>query len=189
MQATQDFHQKVISNSPQGDSPHGYSWAWFWFSTTIIALVSTISIYYWKDYQNQVAQEVLVFDTNKDINQKEQQILKTLCKPLLWSIQTNMMKKDLKRINGFVHNIVQMNHFSNINIVDTEGKILVASNKNYENTSALALYASPLFVQDSIVVLQKTNKVWVVAAPIKNIERRIGTLFFDYSPNTSTSIK
>jgi hypothetical protein len=159
-------------------------WTWLWFSTTIVATLSAIGIFYWKDYQNNLFKENTIQHFSKQMVQREQYILKTLSKPLVWSMREYLLRKEYDKMDGFAHNIVEMKNFPTVNIADNQGIIVVSTNKLSQSTSALTQYAPPLFVQDSIVVLQKTPTIWVVAAPIMGYDHRIGTLLLDYIPNT-----
>lgn len=177
MEVIEEFHTNITQPRTQV-----HFWTWFWFSATVIASLTTVGTYYWQGYQNQVKQEVFVQDTNRKLIHKEQQMLKTICKPLILSIKTNLIAQKQGSSDSLLSNFSKLNHFSNIHVVDNKGKILLTNQPSRKNTSALLMYAPPLFVQDSIVILLKTDKIWTVSSPIFNAQKRLGTLFFDYQP-------
>ncbi len=156
---------------------------WFWFSSTIISVISCVFIYFLKDYQNHLIKEKILLQAQRQINQKENIILKNLTEPLVWTMRKYLLSGDTLQMGIFANNLIRLKNISNVNIVNNNAKIIVSSNTANVATSALAFYAPPLLIQDSTITIMKTDKVWVVAAPIMSKNKRLATLLFDYSPN------
>lgn len=154
-----------------------------WIVTTLFFLLSSVIIYFWKNQQIEMTKEVLTQQATEQISQHNHQMLKAFAKPLVWTVRAEMLRGNLEEINIFTNDLVKVNELQMMNLVDIDGNIISSTNKNYESKPASTIYPPQMLVSDSVTILPKSDKVWIVAAPVMSYDKRIGTLLFDYSPN------
>ncbi|MEZ4905916.1 MAG: hypothetical protein R2822_31200 [Spirosomataceae bacterium] len=163
-------------------------WNHKWVVTTLFFFLSSVVIYFWKDIQIENIKQDITNQATEQITQHNQQMLKAFAKPLVWTVRAELLRGNVEEINIFTNDLVKVQELQMMNLVDNNGTIISSTNKNYESKPAADIYPPQLMVSDSITILPKSDKVWIVAAPVMSYDKRIGTLLLDYTPHLFVKI-
>lgn len=157
-----------------------------WPLAALLFLCTSLAVYFWKEYQIQQTKETIIYRASEQLTLSNRHMLKTFVKPLVWTVRAEMLRNNLEGVSILTNDLVTDRQLKLISLIDTEGKIIISSNKGYESKPSTDLYPAYLLLTDSIVILPKSNNVWILSSPVMGYDKRIGTLIIDYTPSLFT---
>lgn len=151
-------------------------------TAVIIGLMVVIIVYLWKDMEiaNQKTKIEKVAKTQ--IHENQQELLKLVAKPFVWSIRTEMLRGNLEQVNILITDMVKENNFIYIHLIEPNGNVLLSTNKRIEGQQIGEEIDRTLLNVDSSVIKYNNQNEFVVAAPVMGVDRRLAMLVFGYTP-------
>jgi len=154
-------------------------------STLFVVIVGALLmmiIYFGKDYENKREKDRIVQNATNELDATNQEMLKLMAKPLVWSIRADMLRRNSEQINLLILELVKEKNFQFIHVVAPDGFVLLSTNKSLEGKLIdNNVDAALLLVRSEMVVLQ-INHVLYVSAPIFGVDKQIATLIIGYKP-------
>lgn len=148
----------------------------------ICGLIAVAIVYFWKDIQMKKAKGEITRKADEQLLQNNQDMLKLMCKPLVWSIRSEMLRGNMEQVNVFTTDLVKEKNFQFIHIVDPAGTIIVSTDKKLEGQPAEGKIDALALTTDSIMVMKKESNLLSVSAPVMGFEKRLATIIFYYKP-------
>ncbi len=148
--------------------------------TIAVALLVITVIYFWKDSQAKKQTSTIEKLANEKLTANNEEWLKALAKPLIWSIRSEMLRGNLEQVNIFTSDMVKEKNFQFIHIIDPDEKIINSTDKKLEGQSATGMFDSALLKTDSVLILKKDNII-TLSAPIMGYDKRLAVLILNYA--------
>lgn len=148
--------------------------------TILIAIVAILIVYYWKDAKAKKEKAAVVAMASEQLVQNNRHMLKLLCKPLVWSIRSEMLRGNLEQVDIYTSDLVKEKNFQFIYIVDPQGQILISTNKKLQGRPASGILADSLLLKDSVTVVNGEDENLIVSAPVMGFDKRLATIIFKY---------
>ena len=122
-----------------------------------------------------------VRNITSEMVEKNHELLTLLCKPLVWSIRSEMLRGNIEQVNIFTTDLVKEKNFQYIHLIDPSGTFLVSTNKRLEGQAAGTMFNADILTTDSTTVrTAEDGKTLIVAAPVMGYDKRLGTLILSY---------
>ena len=147
----------------------------------IILLVGWAVTYFYLTYTHSKDIDKVEKAANEIIFNQSAQWIKQTIKPLAWSIRSEMLRDNRDNVDNYQNAFVRDPGFTNLMIVNNDGKVWVSTNKMFEGTTFTDAFDA-IFLNQNEIYLQgeMTDREIKVSAPIMGLERRLGTLFVIY---------
>ena len=154
----------------------------------IVALLLITILWVWKSIEiktikKQAAEERLQLNEKakhqmRDIDESN---LKTLAKPFVWAVRTEMLKNNVSQIALYINDIVKEPGFQKINIVNETGIVILSTDKKEEGSkSSMSGEGVGLSVENTQVT-RLNDTIMTMSSPIMGFNSRLGTLLINYS--------
>lgn len=105
--------------------------------------------------------------------------LTLMMKTFVWAVRSSMLRNNLDEVDQYFNQLIQEKKITDIVLVDSQGSILVATNKKYEGQPFANYYPSTVLMQDDVHFSQEGNKYYI-SAPVMSLNTRLGTLLVVY---------
>ena len=154
-------------------------------STLFIAIVGVLMmliIYFGKDYENRKEKLWMVQRATSQLDATNQEMLKLMAKPLVWSIRADMLRRNSEQINLLILDLVKEKNFQFIHLVAPDGYVLLSTNKGLEGKLIGGNVDSALLLVRSEMVVIEINDILYVSASIFGVDKQIATLIIGYKP-------
>ncbi|MDQ3049850.1 MAG: hypothetical protein M3Q95_03080 [Bacteroidota bacterium] len=154
----------------------------------VVALVLITGIWIWKDVQLSNLEKECENRDKEIKNQYTQQILeiqtqdlKSIIKPLVWAVRSEMLKNNLTDINFYIAELVKEKGFQFILLTDEKNVILSSTNKKWEGKPVEVSGISSDLSGDSTIVKTVNNNIILAGAPVMGFNKRLGTVIISFS--------
>lgn len=157
----------------------------------IVCLVATgliIGVWIWKSIQvaevrkQSVTEMQQLKDTlTKQIRQSEELYLKSIAKPLIWAVRSEMLKNNLSQVNLYTNEMVKEKNFQKIVVADDKGIVILSTNKKDEGKEFIASGKVNYLLADTTVVENINDSLLIMSSPVMGFNNRLGTLIVTYS--------
>lgn len=153
-----------------------------------IALVLILGIWIWKAIEiNQIRkaavreQQALSEKVAQQIVQTNEEHLRLLAKPMVWSMRSEMMQGNLSQINLYINDLVKEKNFQRIAIANEKGIVISSTDKKDEGQPFSVLGDETALNRNTTNVENISDSVLVMTSPIMGFNNRLGTLYVNYS--------
>jgi len=150
-------------------------------SSIIIGLLAVGIVFLWKDIENGQQKTLIMNVANKQIETDQQDQLKLIVKPMVWSIRSEMLRGNLEQVNILITNMVKEKNFRYIHIIAPDGSVILSTNKSFKRKLIGSVVDPSLLLIDSPEFETYIDNVLVVAAPVMGVDRRLATLIVGYA--------
>jgi len=139
-------------------------------------------IYFGKEFENEKEKERIILLATNQLDVTNQEMLRLLAKPLVWSVRADMLRGNTEQIDLLILNLIKEKNFQFIHLIEPNGNVILSTNKGLEgkfigdNVDAVLLRVS------SDVLVVEINHSIYVSAPIFGIDQQIATLIIGYKP-------
>jgi len=148
----------------------------------IVGVLMMFIIYFGKDFENKKEKDSIIQNAINQLDATNQEMLKLMAKPLVWSIRADMLRRNSEQINLLILDLVKEKNFQSIHVIAPDGYVLLSTNKGLEGKLIGKNVDSSLLVVRSQIVVIEINQVLYVSAPIFGIDTQIATLIIAYKP-------
>ncbi len=148
----------------------------------LIGIIAVGVVYFWKDTEGKKRTAAVEKKAAAQLLENNEEMLKLLTKPLIWSIRSEMLRGNLEQVDIFITDLVREKNFQYICLVGPNGDILVSTDKKLEGNPATGIVDATVINTDSVIVNRKENEMLIVASPVMGYDKRLGTIVFEYAP-------
>jgi len=148
--------------------------------TILIGLVAVATVFFWKNMENKHQRTTITAAANKQLKTDQEDLLKIMVKPMVWSLRTEMLRANMEQANILITDMVKEKNFKYIHIVAPNGNVLLSTNKGLEGKPIGTGIDASLLLLESPAFVTYTDSVLVVVAPIMGVDRRLATLVLGY---------
>lgn len=149
--------------------------------TVLMGIVAVVAVYFWKDIQAKNQKAAIVKKASEQIMENNQEMLKLVTKPFVWSIRSEMIRGNMDLVNDYTKEMVREKNFQFINIIAPDGLIINSTDKKLEGQMAGTMFEESLLTTDSVMVVNKDGML-TIAAPVMGYDKKLGTLIMNYTP-------
>ena len=147
--------------------------------TVLVALFVVLVVYFWKELEGRQERRAVVKAASLQLMESKQEMLVLFCKPLVWSVRSELLRRNLEQVDVLISDLVKEKNMESIHLVDPAGVLFLSTDKKLEGQPAGDRLDKNLLTTDSIAV-QMLDSFIVVAAPVMGYDRRLATLVFHY---------
>ncbi len=147
--------------------------------TVLVALFVVLVVYFWKELEGRQERRAVVKAASLQLMESKQEMLVLFCKPLVWSVRSELLRRNLEQVDVLISDLVKEKNMESIHLVDPSGVLFLSTDKKLEGQPAGDGLDKNLLTTDSITV-QMLDSFIVVAAPVMGYDRRLATLVFYY---------
>lgn len=154
----------------------------------VVAAVLIIGIWIWKSVQisnvkkeSTAEMQLLKENVAKQIRQSDELHLKSLAKPLVWAIRTEMLKDNISQVNLYVNEMVKEKNFQKVTIVNDKGIAILSTNKKEEGKNFVSPAKFNYLLTDTTMVENINDSLLMMSSPVMGFNNRLGTLIITYS--------
>ena len=156
--------------------------------TIIAGLVLLAAVWIWKSIEIRNINKQASTEKNKlfeyatnQIRQTHEMHLKTLAKPLVWAIRTEVLNHDLRQVNLYANEMVQENNFQKVTIADANGRVITSTNKKEEGKEFASIGNATYLIANKTMVNYVNDTLLVLSSPIMGFNNRLGTIIINYA--------
>ncbi|MDF1699235.1 MAG: hypothetical protein P1U56_25495 [Saprospiraceae bacterium] len=106
--------------------------------------------------------------------------LELTMKTFVWAVRSEITRGNQEQVDQYFNQLVKSEKVEEIILVDTNGKVLISTNKKNEGIKLETDYAEDVSKVKEVTIINKTDQQ-VVAAPVLSIDSRVGTLIVLYN--------
>ena len=159
----------------------------------IVGLVLLAGIWIWKSIQinnirKQAAteQQDIQEQATNQIRQTHEMHLKSLAKPFVWAVRTEMLQNNLSQVNLYVNDMVKEKNFQKIVIANDKGTVILSTNKKEEGKEFGSIGNAAYLSSNNTKIDNINDSTMVVSSPIMGFNNRLGTLMITYAVQRPT---
>ncbi|MGK2862088.1 MAG: hypothetical protein ACSLE0_09160 [Chitinophagaceae bacterium] len=157
--------------------------------TALIGIIAVVAVYLWKDRESVLQLEKVEKLATTQIMQNNQEMLKLIAKPLIWSIRAEMMRGNMEQVNIFTTDLVREKNFQFIYLIEPGGNIIISTDKKLEGQTAIGMFDAKLVQTDSVIVEVRGDDLLTLAAPVMGYDKKLAILVINYAPQKFISGK
>ena len=147
---------------------------------TLIGLVAVATVFCWKNMENKHQKTMIITAANKQLETNQEDLLKIMVKPMVWSLRTEMLRANMEQANILITDMVKEKNFQYIHIITPNGIVLLSTNKSMEAKPIGAGIDASLLLLEAPAFVTSIDNVLVVVAPIMGVDKRLATLVVGY---------
>ena len=151
------------------------------FTTIIVALLSIGAVILYKDASHAKWQKEMTEKASNQLFNTQEDLIKLVAKPLVWNIRAEMLRNNMEQVSILMTDMVRDNTIQYVHLIDTNGLVLLSTNKKLEGQIITNEFDSSLLKTTEPTTLVIENIVQV-AAPVMGVDRQLGVLILGYQP-------
>jgi hypothetical protein len=105
---------------------------------------------------------------------------------LSWAIRSELIRNNLDQIDQFFSELVKRERVKLAVLSNQDGKLLVASDKKFQNSEFGQVFPTDLLTEASISIHPGQNGEKLLVMPIMGLNNRLGTAVLSYMPEQMT---
>jgi hypothetical protein len=148
--------------------------------TVFIGILAVLVVYFWKDIEGNRQQNEIIKTATIQLEEKNQEMLKLLSRPLVWGIRSEMLRGNLEQVNMFTADMVRQPNFQYILLIEPNGNIIISTDKRMEGQQFEERYRQEILRVESTVVFPEDDDLLIMAAPVMGFDSRLATLVVAY---------
>lgn len=176
-----------MENEPQKTKKKWYlHWS---FILSVILLIALGWVYFSsqaekkaikKDYQEKLT--TLEKDFHEFTRNSSESNFMMVAQTFSWAVRKEMLAENLDPINNYFNILVKYPEVKELFLTDPQGKILLSTNKKYQDKRFSLLYDGKMLKHDKTKALSMDNKSLFIVSPVFGYESRMGTLVIKVDP-------
>ncbi|MEO6903838.1 MAG: hypothetical protein ABI315_11925 [Bacteroidia bacterium] len=163
------------------------------YAIIIVEIALIAGIWIWKEielrsFKKESAKHAteMEYQFTQQILEMQTHNLKSMIKPLVWAVRSEMLKNDVTDINFYINELVKEKGFQFILITDDKNNIIASTNKKWEGNPFNVTGLSSNVLGDSTIVNMTNNNIFLASAPVMGFNRRLGAVVISYSGTPSS---
>ncbi|MEA2041510.1 MAG: hypothetical protein U9N85_03020 [Bacteroidota bacterium] len=158
----------------------------FWLiSVGILVLALIITIWVEESQKNNLREDAvsnmksLKTYYDKEVRRSTKSQLTVFSKSFVWALRSEILRDNLEQAKIYLNQLVKEEQFELIVFVDSDGKILLSTQKKIEDKPFTEFYDAAYLESDEIVINYKSSK-YFVSAPVMGFSNKLGLIYFEY---------
>ena len=152
------------------------------FTAIVCGLLAVVAVYFAKEMEGNMKRNAVIKAASTELQENNQMMLRLLCKPLVWSIRSEMLRGNMEQVNLLISDLVKEKNFLYIHLVDSQGKVFLSTNKKMEGQPVANAQIEQALTADSTVVLNEEGNVITVISSVMGYDKQLATLVLSYQP-------
>lgn len=148
--------------------------------TILIGILAVLAVYFWKDLEAEKQKKEIIKVATMQIEEKNQEMMMLIARPLVWSIRSEMMRGNLEQVDMFTNDMVRERNFQYIYLIEPNGNILISTDKKMESQQFEETFQQNVLGVESTIVFPEEENLLIMAAPVMGYDRRLATLVVAY---------
>ena len=148
--------------------------------TILMGILAVLVVYFWKDFEGERQRKEIVKVATLQIEEKNQEMMMLIAKPLVWSIRSEMLRGNLEQVDMFTTDMVRERNFQYIYLIEPNGNILISTDKKMEGQQFEEIFEQNILGVESRIVFPEEENILIMAAPVMGYDRRLATLVVAY---------
>ena len=144
---------------------------WIWKSTEVSAVKK----------QSATAMQQLKDEMISQIHYSEKLYLKSIAKPFIWAIRSEMLTNNISQVNLYANEMVKEKNFQKVLVANDKGMVILSTNKKEEGKEFVTAGKINYLLSDTTVVENINDSLLIMSSPVMGFNNRIGTLIVTYS--------
>ena len=150
------------------------------FTAIICGLIAVVLMYFAKDFEGNLSKKAVVKAASVELQDNNEVLLKLVCKPLIWSVRSELLRGNLEQVDLLITELVKEKNFLSIYLVDPDGNVMLSTNKKMQGHPIDNGKIEEAMLADSMVVLNESDRVITVIAPVMGFDKQLSTLVLSY---------
>lgn len=154
----------------------------------LVAAGCILGLWIWKSVQishvkkqSAIEMQLLKSNVTKQFLQIEALHLRSMAKPLVWAVRTEMLKNNVSQVDLYINEMVKEKNFQKIVVTNEKGVVILSTNKKEEGRGFIASGQLNFLKTDKTVVNNINDSLLIMSSPIMGFNNRLGTLIVSYS--------
>ncbi len=148
--------------------------------TILMGILAVLVVYFWKDFEGERQRKEIIKVATLQIEEKNQEMMMLIAKPLVWSIRSEMLRGNLEQVDMFTTDMVRERNFQYIYLIEPNGNILISTDKKMEGQQFEEIFEQNILGVESRIVFPEEENILIMAAPVMGYDRRLATLVVAY---------
>ncbi len=156
--------------------------------TCLIATGLIIGLWIWKSVQlsnirkqSATEMQLLKDEVAKQIRQSEELHLKSIAKPLVWAVRSEMLKNNISQVNLYANELVKEKNFQKIVVTNDKGVVIISTNKKEEGKEFISTGKVDYLKTDTTSVANINDSLLIMSSPVMGFNNRLGTIIVTYT--------
>ena len=159
-----------------------------WLFYTLLFIAVGFSCFLWLSKATALRKQATACDSEKHVLLEQlkgayhinsEKHLELMMKTFVWAVRSEMTRGNQEQVDQYFNQLVKTEKVEEITLVDTNGKVLISTNKKNEGVILSTDYTDEVLKIDGLHIINKRDQ-HVVAAPVLSFDSRIGTLIVLY---------
>lgn len=156
--------------------------------TSVVAAGLFIGIWIWKSVQisnirkqSATEMQLLKDEVAKQILRSDELHLKSIAKPLVWAVRSEMLKNNISQVSLYANEMVKEKNFQKVAVTNDKGLVILSTNKKEEGKEFISTGKVSYLSSDTTTVGNINDSLLIMSSPIMGFNNRLGTLIVTYS--------
>lgn len=163
---------------------------------SLLLLILLLVVFAWKQIavssvERQMEEQAAQLETTKAaikaeaaaaLAQQSEAAHRLLGSSLAWAIRGELIRNNLDQIDQYLNELVKNERIKLAVLSNQEGKILVASDKKYQDTDFSQAFPATILETAEVTILETEGAVKLMVMPIMGLNNRLGTAVLSYTP-------
>ncbi|MFZ1852168.1 MAG: hypothetical protein WAU15_08090 [Nitrosomonas sp.] len=99
---------------------------------------------------------------------------------LSWAVRGELIRNNIDQIEQYFGEVVRMKDTQRVDLVDSEGQLLVSTDKRFQESKANDVYPKEFLNLQKITLNSDVNNNKILVIPVMGLNKKIGTVIVSY---------
>lgn len=99
---------------------------------------------------------------------------------LSWAVRGELIRNNIDQIEQYFGEVVRMKDTERVDLVDSEGQLLVSTDKRFQESKANDVYPKEILNLQKITLNSDVNNSKMLAIPVMGLNKKIATVIVSY---------
>lgn len=99
---------------------------------------------------------------------------------LSWAVRGDLIRSNIDQIEQYFGEVVRMKDTERVDLINDEGKLLVSTDKRFEESKANDLYPKEILNLQKITLKSDVNNNKILVIPVMGLNKKIATVIVSY---------
>lgn len=99
---------------------------------------------------------------------------------LSWAVRGELIRNNIDQIEQYLAEVVRMKDTERVDLVDSEGQLLVSTDKRFQESKANDVYPKEILNLQKITLNSDLNNNKVLVIPVMGLNKKIATVIVSY---------
>jgi len=99
---------------------------------------------------------------------------------LSWAVRGELIRNNIDQIEQYFGEVVRMKDTERVDLIDSEGQLLVSTDKRFQESKANDVYPKEILNLQKIMLNSDVNNSKLLAIPVMGLNKKIATVIVSY---------